>query len=511
MRNYFEALLRGLDDSRGIDSGTLANRPPAREPGAVYKATDQSPVQYFVCDGDEWVELELLVSKLGTASNKVGEIHAVDAHSEALTAEDLEHDPRTESSNVVSRPVLSTGHIDLYVDPSSGDDNSEGSSINPLKTIQEAFDRLPHSIQHDCRINLRDGTYSESSNASIASGTHIVNFQKGLNGTSEVLAITGDTTTPSNVTIDGPDYINIAFRGGVPYRTVLEGARFNCKIQNYAGNISIRDAELDGDADVATNAVIDGYAGFVLVRNSTFGANATPTHAAYANQGQRIRIENCDGYVTGNIFEEENGGQVFYNTDNEITGEFPSTYLADDFRDNRLTGRVSESHPWKRIRPDWTTSSGSPSVDSGTLTFPAGDTTPQIVRTDTAMYAGTWEFDFQFNSDPTSASFNFYILFEGGENYLNFQVRNDGNIKLLKKEAGAFADVVTGTWGDDTSQHTAKITASYDSINDTMDYELFVDGTSQGTGSDSFKPTNPTLRLVNSTNAQIDIDTIVLH
>lgn len=84
MVNYFEALLRGLDGEAPIDNGTLAERPNPRDPGAVYKATDLSPPEYYVCDGDEWVEMTILASKVGTAANPLGSFSVQDITTDAI-------------------------------------------------------------------------------------------------------------------------------------------------------------------------------------------------------------------------------------------------------------------------------------------------------------------------------------------------------------------------------------------------------------------------------------------
>lgn len=75
MVDYFTTLLGGLDDSRTVTSDTLANRPPANlNPGDIYRATDQTPTQVFVSDGDEWVELVIQVSAVGDGTVPVGRL-----------------------------------------------------------------------------------------------------------------------------------------------------------------------------------------------------------------------------------------------------------------------------------------------------------------------------------------------------------------------------------------------------------------------------------------------------
>lgn len=53
-----------------------------------------------------------------------------------------------------------TSTVNLYVNPSTGNDSNIGTSVLPFKTIQKAIDSLPSVVVHDTIINLADGVYS---------------------------------------------------------------------------------------------------------------------------------------------------------------------------------------------------------------------------------------------------------------------------------------------------------------------------------------------------------------
>lgn len=52
------------------------------------------------------------------------------------------------------RPLISNANSTVYVDPKSGDDTAPGTESEPLRTIQEAVDRIPLYLRHQYTIDL---------------------------------------------------------------------------------------------------------------------------------------------------------------------------------------------------------------------------------------------------------------------------------------------------------------------------------------------------------------------
>lgn len=197
-----------------------------------------------------------------------------------------------------------------------------------------------------------------------------------------------------------------------------------------------------------------------------------------------------------------------------------TNYLEDDWNDNKLTNRDNPTdgfftHPQAneagdtligRTRPVWETESGSPSATNQQLELSAGDTTEQNVSTPTGFTTGSWEFDFKAEADPTSNNFVLQGIREDANNKaVRLAIGQDGTLLLEKEQSGAFTTIVSGSWGDDLNTHTLKITR--DSFGA---QELFNDGASQGTGTDTFLPTPKLLFLRQILNAPVNIDNLVV-
>jgi len=83
-------------------------------------------------------------------------------------------------------PKSTTANLTFYVNPSTGNDNNNGSSGSPFKTIAKAISLIPQIVNHAVEINLADGNYSEGITLS------------GYVGIGSIV-VTGNTSTPANV------------------------------------------------------------------------------------------------------------------------------------------------------------------------------------------------------------------------------------------------------------------------------------------------------------------------
>ena len=96
------------------------------------------------------------------------------------------------ASNTV--PIATTADLTFYVNPSTGNDNNNGSSGSPFKTIAKAVSMIPQIVNHNVTINLADGNYSEGIT---------------LTGRREH-NLAGNNSNPENVVLSGQVFVSYA-------------------------------------------------------------------------------------------------------------------------------------------------------------------------------------------------------------------------------------------------------------------------------------------------------------
>jgi len=158
-------------------------------------------------------------------------------------------------------------------------------------------------------------------------------------------------------------------------------------------------------------------------------------------------------------------------------------YLYDDFYDNKYNGdRYLMIGEWNgslnNLRKQWSVTHGSASVTDKRLILDAS-ATYTIVRTSSTVTEGTWETKVKFEN---SAQFEFRIISDGTK---RIHVKYQSGALKVEKYDGATTDTIISTSIDleDGEYHTIKVTRDASG-----NYELFVDGDSKGTGSDSYLP-----------------------
>jgi hypothetical protein len=233
----------------------------------------------------------------------------------------------------------------------------------------------------------------------------------------------------------------------------------------------------------------------------------------------RFRIVNADslGTLNQSVFTELDATL----TPNLVGTETPEldNYLFDDFADNGFNDRAGSKTgqypdpslgPSKNyrgyVRPRWRSAGGSPTVSNGELVLPPGDTTTQIaVAENIALETGTWEFDFQFSTTP-GFSHQFEFIREDGDNYYFIESQSGGGFELRKKEAGSFSTVIAGNWPVDSAAHTTKVTRD-----GSGNWELFFDGSSQGTTTDTFLPDGQRIRVTNQNTSELTVQEMAFY
>jgi len=128
-------------------------------------------------------------------------------------------------------------------------------------------------------------------------------------------------------------------------------------------------------------------------------------------------------------------------------------------------------------------------------TFDASADTDINLPVDTApLLSGTWYVKYQYTTAGNSKDqTNLYLLYEDGNNYLVLRAIDADSAdtpELKKCVVGAVTSLINGGNTTDTSEHTMSVTRS-----GVGDYELFYDGTTQGTASDLDLPDATESRL----------------
>ena len=264
--------------------------------GAKFLSVDTG--RTYLGDGSSWSQLPIPSNELSVFSNII-------------------HDPNSKDWNAQKRPMVSTDNIEITVDPVSGDDSDSGTSSDPLASLTEALSRIPYIVMHPVRIYLEPGDYTHEAHA-INGPICQINFVKGLNGKENPFVISGNPGDPSQVRLSSTSFINFAFNGHVPYRTIIEGIQFDGMLQNYNGTFCVQDCRFTGNM-FGVHAV-DGYAGFTMIKDCWIGGNVD--RAFFANQGHQIYVSGCTGSVD-EIYREVVMGKVEYSSNNSISGSLP--------------------------------------------------------------------------------------------------------------------------------------------------------------------------------------------
>lgn len=173
----------------------------------------------------------------------------------------------------------------------------------------------------------------------------------------------------------------------------------------------------------------------------------------------------------------------------EPPNQFPSKmHLSDDWGDNRLTNRIQPGlYGWCDYRPEWTILEGNMDVVNKHIEWEQAADGKSRLGNPKVLTEGTWVLDYKFdvNGNDTDG-FGVLIVHQDADNYILVRAFDSATdeIWLTKWDAGTSTNIITSALASGTSWHTQKVTRTAPDS-----WELFVDGVSQGTGTDSFWPT----------------------
>lgn len=191
----------------------------------------------------------------------------------------------------------------------------------------------------------------------------------------------------------------------------------------------------------------------------------------------------------------------------------------DEWRENKLTkrghyftaaggvmGRTGFAPFLKR--PEWTTTSGTPSASGGVLVNDAAES--EEVSIPTTFDVGVWEVKFQNQATPTNGTiWVFNILETVASNFWGAHNIIGIRYGFSKRVATVDSVVITDTTITDTAWHTVKITRT-----SAGGWELFKDGVSVGTTTDTWLPPTPwylNIRKENVYNATVWWDDLKVY
>ena len=488
--------------------------------GHVYMASD-THLQYYG-DSGSWV-------KMGLGSQSVP--------APSVNAEQAIVNPREPNQwSQGRRPIESTEDITLFVDPNNGADSNDGSSSAPLNTLQEAAYRTPYIQNHDVVIVLRSGTFGGAKFPPIISTA-----KPNGNRTFEIYP--DDGLGSSDITIS--DTFQLSIIDGEADSAAVRDVTFGGTILQKTGNVTYKDCVFDASGSPLSLPKVTGPIAYNAhascrgeLNNCDFG-NKNYGTVAYIAKGCELELNGCTGVVSKFVADVNRGATVIDNG-NGVWGKsgffsggsggslrhrdgsdaHNKTAVADDFGDGQLQDRaLHETRPG--FYPEYNIAAGSPSASPGKLEFPSGSkhiVQPGVRKDDgniktyrfSPMTTGTWRWDFQFQTTPSTGDFELRAIVDDNSHLWRVKVYAGGSIRLQKANDKGVTNVVTGSWTIDTAEHTIEFVRSADiDGNGNTGVELIADDTSHGIATDSYVPQPDTRRLqANSLDADLHIKQI---
>jgi len=190
--------------------------------------------------------------------------------------------------------------------------------------------------------------------------------------------------------------------------------------------------------------------------------------------------------------------------------------IGDDWEDNKLTNRdkaavvaTTLDKIFQIFRPEWNVIS-APTVSGGIVNFEPADN-DQISIAVAIPDEFTLEYRARHAESGYDGNFGIHFWHQDSDNYFmcwapNMRLPPEGlrlQYKLIKVVGGSETEIIAYSADPDTNWHTIKLTRDANG-----NYELFVDGKSVGTGSDTWIPTKNEFRIrayscANNRNAEI--------
>ena len=165
-------------------------------------------------------------------------------------------------------------------------------------------------------------------------------------------------------------------------------------------------------------------------------------------------------------------------------------YIGDDWEDNKLSSRdkaatvaTALDKIFQTFRPEWTVKAGTITVASGRIEGDAAGANE--VQTPSSITEGTWEVDIIILATGAGQIIGF--IYQDDDNRYTAGNSTPGGTRswfLRKCEGGTSTDLIQSPWTEATGTYRLKVTRD-----SSGNFEMFVDGVSKGTATDTFLPT----------------------
>lgn len=202
-------------------------------------------------------------------------------------------------------------------------------------------------------------------------------------------------------------------------------------------------------------------------------------------------------------------------------------YIEDDWDDNALTERAgSEKDVYYNYgtggagdllkgvyRPRWNTESGSPTANDGEFELSPGNNTLQKAATPSNLTTGEWSYNVQYQggtvSQRTSLTLFANSFTDAAHTYQDsYSVVYDDTdgVRLQVNDGGSITTLITYTTDANTNTRSVRVTRdSYGS------WEMFVDGTSRGTATDTKITESKIMAIGNDSDQTVNYDNLVVQ
>lgn len=455
-------------------------------------------------------------------------IGSLDAEQVSIT----EFYPQFEDENIHSgdgqRPLVSKEDVDMYVDPTNGDDSNPGTESEPIATLEEASKRQPIILFHAYHVILSEGTYTTRYDC-----PPFISNRKPRPDSDEWIPFqirSKDTADRDNVIIDHTLNLN-GFHGEQDFPAVKD-VRMDATLLMKMGNIQVRNVNFTG----LSENVLPGEVGIgvdvhapahIYIKDCEFGYNlldgikvsqgATAEISITKGRTQRYAVQVAGGATA--IFRDncrdfwgdrgqwytKNGGRVY-------VGDTPfvnNPFLYDDFGDGGYGKTIADervkSGGFRNYYPDWDTYDTSDhEIKDGYLEIPSGK---NIVKSYFMMTEGIIEVDFSFNSTPSSNRADLKLMDFSGGGLIQIIIQSSGELKLqVVDDEGNIENTIVGTWDVDDETHRIRL------VKTSSGHELYYDGDLVGSDSNTYVSNvgdHIKSRIVNSCDTNLHLEKIV--
>lgn len=226
------------------------------------------------------------------------------------------------------RPLISNESTTIYVDPDEGEDSAAGTEDAPVKTIQEAVDRVPIYLRHQYTIDLATVadtpvTYNEDVLVPSITGTGQAGQEDGASqqGPFRNLDITGQTNDSEAVRIGSLMFGNVIGTSAahVQFVTITRDSPYDDEQYGIC-------AYGTGEVTLYNIQFTDGPTSGILAYGSSMKASfidlgqRNVDWGIHAKRHGSIIAREIDGEVTGPAYASIQNSKVSIKEGNRVTG-----------------------------------------------------------------------------------------------------------------------------------------------------------------------------------------------